>query len=81
MSVFRVVIRSSTVWAEADRARVLRRASALEQPPSALTDRGLELSLEAETAEAAKQQVEAAVHGIHSHTGVYLAAELEPFTA
>src|SRR5439155_424626 len=73
---FRLVIRSSTGWSERDRARVLARAKGLGSPPSQVTARGFELSVGADTAEAARTRVELAVHGIHSHTGVYLAEEI-----
>jgi len=78
MLPFRVVIRSSTGWSSQDRNRVLRRAGALQEPPAELTERGFELSLRAKAAEAAREKVEAAVQGIHSHTGVYLTTELRP---
>jgi hypothetical protein len=75
MSVFRVIIRTSTGWSKRDQVRVLSRAAALDEPEAQLTDRGLELSVEADSREVAKERVEAAVHGIRSHTGVYLAGE------
>jgi hypothetical protein len=56
----------------------LTRAEALREPPAQLTEQGFELSVEAKTADAARERVEAAVHGIHSHTGVYLATEIGP---
>jgi hypothetical protein len=55
---------------------VLTRAGALRERPGQLTEQGLELSIEATTADAARERVEAAVHGIHAHTGVYLAGEV-----
>jgi hypothetical protein len=78
MLVFRIVIRSWTGWSIRDQNRVLTRAGALRDPPGQLTERGFELSVEAKTADAARDKVEAAVNGIHSHTGVYLAAEIGP---
>jgi hypothetical protein len=76
MPVFRIVIRSSTGWSARDQTRVLLRAGALLEPPAQVTDRGFELSLDAATGEAARAKAEASVHGIHSHTGVYLEEEL-----
>jgi hypothetical protein len=76
MSVFRLIIRTSTRWSNRDQLRVLARADALEEPQAELTDRGLELSVEADSREVAKERVEAAVHGIRSHTGVYLEGEV-----
>jgi hypothetical protein len=76
MSVFRLIIRTSTGWSKRDQVRVLARAAALEEPKAELTDRGLELSVEADSRDIAKERVEAAVHGIRSHTGVYLAGEV-----
>jgi hypothetical protein len=76
MSVFRLIIRTSTAWSKRDQVRVLARAAALEEPQAELTDRGLELSVEADSRDIAKERVESAVHGIRSHTGVYLAGEV-----
>jgi hypothetical protein len=76
MSVFRLIIRTSTGWSKRDQVRVLARAAALEEPQAQLTDQGLELSVEADSREVAKERVETAVHGIRSHTGVYLAGEV-----
>jgi hypothetical protein len=76
MSVFRLIIRTSTAWSQRDQLRVLARAVALDEPQPELNDRGLELSVEAASSEVAKQRVEAAIHGVRSHTGVYLKGEL-----
>lgn len=76
MVVYRLIIRSSTGWSPSDQDRVSNRAGALAEPAPRLTDHGFELSVKAPTADAALDSVEAAVHGIHSHTGVYLATEL-----
>jgi hypothetical protein len=76
MSVFRLIIRTSTGWSKRDQVRVLTRAAALEEPQPELTDRGFELSVEADSSEVAKQKVEAAIHGVRSHTGVYLKGEV-----
>ncbi len=78
MLVFRVVIRALTGWSVSDQKRVAARARALQEPPARLTEHGFELSVAARTAEAAREKVEAAVQGLHSHTGVYLAAEISP---
>jgi hypothetical protein len=78
MLIFRVVIRTSTGWSGSDQDRVLTRAGALREPAAQLTEQGFELSVEAKTAAAAREKVEAAVQGIHSHTGVYVAAEIDP---
>lgn len=78
MPVFRLIIRSSTGWSQRDQIRVLARAKALGEPPPQVTERGLELSVEANSGEAAKATVERAVHGIHSNTGVYLEEEIRP---
>jgi hypothetical protein len=45
-------------------------------PPARVTELGFELSLIADSAEAARAKAESAVHGIHSHTGVYLEEEI-----
>lgn len=74
--VFKLVIRASTGWSDRDKTRVMRSAGALHDPPSRVTDRGFELAIKARNAEAARTKVEAAVNGIHSHTGVYLQEEL-----
>lgn len=76
MPIFRLVIRSGTGWSERDQARVVTRAAALQTPPARVTELGFELSVEADTAEAARAKAESAVHGIHSHTGVYLEEEV-----
>lgn len=76
MPVFRLIIRSSTGWSDRDQARVVARAEALQTPPARVTELGFELSVHADTAEAAKAKAESAVHGIHSHTGVYLEEEI-----
>lgn len=78
MPVFRLVIRSSTGWSARDQTRVVGRVGALEEPPAQVTERGLELSVDADNGEAATAKVEAAVQGIHSHTGVYLEEEIHP---
>ncbi len=78
MLVFRVVIRGLTAWSISDQKRVVARAGALQEPAARVTEHGFELSVEARTAEAAREKVEAAVQGIHSHTGVYLATEINP---
>jgi hypothetical protein len=76
MPVFRLVIRSSTGWSARDQSRVSTRAEALQEPPAQVTGRGFELSVDADTGEAARARVEMAVQGIHSHTGVYLEREV-----
>jgi hypothetical protein len=78
MPVFRLIIRSSTGWSDRDQARVVTRAGALKTHPARVTELGFELSVNADTAEAAKAKAESAVHGIHSHTGVYLEEEVRP---
>ncbi len=76
MAVFTLIIRTSTEWSRRDQLRVLAGAGALDEPRPQLTDRGLELSVEAESIEVAKQRVEAAIHGVRPHTGVYLKSEV-----
>lgn len=76
MPSFRLIIRSSTGWSNRDQARVAARARALPMPPARVTELGFELSVNAHTAEDAKLIAESAVQGIHSHTGVYLEAEV-----
>ena len=76
MPAFRLIIRSSTGWSDRDQARVVAGAEALKAPPARVTELGFELSVKAGTAEAAKARVESAVHGIHSHTGIYLEEEI-----
>jgi hypothetical protein len=71
MPVFKLVVRSSTGWSDRDRERVSRLAGALG-PPAQVTNRGLEISVEAPSREAARAKLENAVQGVHSHTGVYL---------
>ena len=78
MPVFRLIIRSSMGWSQRDQIRVLTRAEARREPPAQVTERGLELSVEADSGEMAKATVERAVHGIHSNTGVYLEEEIRP---
>jgi hypothetical protein len=75
MPVFRLVIRSLTGWSQRDLERVSKRAGALRRPPAEVTSRGVELTLAANSREAARAKLEAAVQGIHSHTGVYLDEE------
>jgi hypothetical protein len=76
MPIFKLVIRSSTGWSDRDQTRVLKLAGALSEPPAAITERGFELAMEAATGDEAKAKLEKAVHGIHSHTGVYLEEEI-----
>jgi hypothetical protein len=76
MPIFKLVVRSSTGWPRHDLDRVSRRAGALRHPPAEVTDRGLELMMNAPSREAARVKLETAVHGIHSHTGVYLDEEV-----
>jgi hypothetical protein len=76
MPVHTLVIRTSTGWSERDQKRVVKLAGALRNPPARVTERGLELSIEAATAEAARAKLETAVQGIHSHTGVFLDREI-----
>jgi hypothetical protein len=76
MPAFRLIIRSSTGWSDRDQARVVTRAEALKAPPARVSELGFELSVKAATAEAAKAKAESAVHGIHSHTGIYLEEEI-----
>ena len=76
MPIFKLVVRSSTSWPRRDLDRVSKLAGALRHPPAEVTDRGLELMLDAPSREAARAKLETAVHGIHSHTGVYLDEEV-----
>lgn len=72
LPVFRLIIRSSASWSDEDQMTVSTRAQSVEDPPALLTERGFELSVHADTGEAARAKVEMAVHGIHSHNGVYV---------
>jgi hypothetical protein len=76
MPVFRLVIRSSTGWSQRDLERVSKRAGARRRSPAEVTTRGVELMIQAPNGEAARAKLEAAVQGIHSHTGVYLHEEI-----
>ena len=76
MPIFKLVVRSATGWPRQDLDRVSKLAGALRNPPAEVTDRGLELMMNAPSPEAARVKLETAVHGIHSHTGVYLEEEV-----
>jgi hypothetical protein len=60
--------------------RRLRRASSLDapnEPPPPTTERCFGLTMEATRPEAAGTNVEKAVHGIHSHMGLYFIEEVD----
>ena len=54
----------------------MKLAGALTDPPAEVTGRGFAVAMNAATGEAARTKLEMAVHGIHSHTGVYLDEEI-----